>query len=406
MALAGAGTSSMGLSAMFWNPAAVTQTKGIESELHLIGVLPRSVIDTLPGTSPVLLALGNTSLDNGKKALLGSMYAGYQYNQNLYFGFAASSPFGLSTAAAVPWAAQNLALNAKAATLEGNPIVGYRLSDMISVAAGMRVMWAKAEFSRALVPLAADANPALLETHDYGFGWNAGITVKPWAGTELAFGYRSSVRLSLDGQIYLPLAAPLPGEYDINGKITLPDQATFGMRQRITNSVTLLGTVEWQHWNLVQTLPFIFTSGPATGTTVTTLQFHYRDAWYFAVGGEYQWLPRTTLRAGIGYDMTPITDAVRDVAIPGTDGWRFSAGITQKLSPAMTLDVGYNYFIQKAAPINVVPGHPDSSNLLFPAPLGQLNYVGTFRSSPWRYATGSMPQAPLCENEGVRLRQS
>src|SRR5437773_11260494 len=64
MAFAGEGTSSMGLSAMFWNPAALTQTKGIEGEAHLTGVLPRSIIDTLPGTSPALLALGNISIDN------------------------------------------------------------------------------------------------------------------------------------------------------------------------------------------------------------------------------------------------------------------------------------------------------------------------------------------------------
>jgi long-subunit fatty acid transport protein len=50
--------------------------------------------------------------------------------------------------------------------------------------------------------------------------------------------------------------------------------------------------------------------------------------------------------------------------------------MTHGLTPAVTLDAGYSYISVKTAPLNVVPGHPDSSNLLFPAPLGQLSYIG------------------------------
>ena len=58
MAFAGEGASEMGLSAMFWNPAAVTQTKGIETETHVTGIFPSLTIDTLHATSPALLDLG------------------------------------------------------------------------------------------------------------------------------------------------------------------------------------------------------------------------------------------------------------------------------------------------------------------------------------------------------------
>lgn len=376
MAYAGEGTSSMGLSAIFWNPAAVTQTNGIEGEAHLTGVLPRSIIDTLPGTSSALLALGNTSIDNGKKALLGSMYTGYRYDQNLYFGLAISAPFGLSTVSSVPWPGQNLSLNAEAKSLEANPIVGYKLNDTVSLAAGLRVMWAKAEFSRALLPSAAAPNVASLEASDVGVGWNAGATITPWSGAELALGYRSTIKVSLDGNTVLPPIAPLPGTFGVNGKATLPDQANFGIRQRITESTALLGTVEWQNWSVLQNVPFKFTSGPAAGAVATTSSFNYRDAWYFAVGGEHRLYSQTTLRAGIGYEVTPIVDAVRDPAVPYNDGWRFSLGMTHKLTPDMTIDVGYSYIAVKTAPINVVPGHPDINNLRFPGPLGQLSYVG------------------------------
>jgi long-chain fatty acid transport protein len=389
MAFAGEGTSSMGLSAMFWNPAAVTRTKGIEAEAHLTGILPRSIIDTLPGTSPSLLALGNTSTDNGKSALLSSMYAGYEYNQNLYVGFALSTPFGLSTESSVPWPGQTLSLNAEAKSIEGNPVIGYKLNDMISVAAGLRVMWVQAKFSRAVLPSAFAPNVASLEATDIGVGWNAGVTITPSATTELAFGYRSAIKVSLDGNTILPPVAAPSGDFGINGKVTLPDQANFGIRQRMTDSITLLGTVEWQNWSRLQNAAFSFTNGPAVGATATALTFNYRDAWYLAAGAEYQWSPHTTLRAGIGYEVTPITDAVRDPSVPYNDGWRYSLGMTHSLTPAVTLDAGYSYIKVKDAPINVVPGHPDFVNLLGSSFVGTGKLDISIISLAMRYRFGT-----------------
>jgi long-chain fatty acid transport protein len=138
----------------------------------------------------------------------------------------------------------------------------------------------------------------------------------------------------------------------------------------------LLGTVEWQGWSVLQAVPFKFTTGPAIGSVATTSGFFYRDAWYVAVGGEYQLNARTTLRTGVGYEVSPIVDTVRDPAVPYDNGWRFLLGVTHDPTPALTLDVGYSYIKVKTAPINVVPGHDDSSHLLFPPPLGQLSYFG------------------------------
>lgn len=376
MAFAGEGTPSMGLSAIFWNPAAVTRTTGTEGEVHAAGLFPDLKITTLPSTSPALLGLGSSSVDTGRTALLGSIYAAYQYDPNLFFGVALTAPFGQKTVAPLPWPGQNLSVRAEAASFEGNPIVGYKFNDMISAAVGLRVTGASGKISRALAPSPTAPNVAELDISGVGVGWNAGVTVTPWAGTEIALGYRSALNINLDGQTTLPPVAPLPGVFNISGNIPLPDQANLGLRQRITDSIALLGTVEWQNWSRLQDLPFTFTSGPATGRPATTLAFAFRDAWYLAVGGEYRLLEPTTLRAGIGYEITPVTDAVRDPTVPYNDGWRFSLGVTHEVTPAITLDLGYSYIMVNSMPINVAPGHPDSGRILFRG-LGQLNYFGS-----------------------------
>jgi hypothetical protein len=66
MAFAGEGGSELGLSAMFWNPAAVTQARGIEIESDLSGVFTDLTINTLPSSSSALLALGSSFIDIGR----------------------------------------------------------------------------------------------------------------------------------------------------------------------------------------------------------------------------------------------------------------------------------------------------------------------------------------------------
>src|SRR5690349_1460469 len=55
MSFAGEGTSSMGLSGMFWNPAAVTQTNGFGVELHTAFLFGNTVLKPEAGTGAPLL---------------------------------------------------------------------------------------------------------------------------------------------------------------------------------------------------------------------------------------------------------------------------------------------------------------------------------------------------------------
>jgi long-chain fatty acid transport protein len=386
MSFAGEGTPGMGLSAMFWNSAAVTQATGLWSETHITGIFPGSTVHADPGTSPALLALGTTQ-DNAGPSIAASSYYAYQFNPNLYFGLAVTSPYGLATGQQAGFAAQQLSVQSHAFSIDVNPIIGWKVNESLSIGVGPRLTYFRGQNSRAL----AAVNPALLQSvasldvDDIGFGWTAGITWKPWWGSELALGYRSRVNLDLNGHIDLPPVAPVPGTNSVNTSAVLPDQVSFGVRQRITDSVTLLGTVEWTHWGLVQNEPFVFTSGPATGLTATTITFNYRDGWFFSGGGEYQWSPTTVLRAGVGYEISPITDAIRDPGLPDANRWWLSAGISYTPAPFWTFDIGFSYILVSDAPINVVPGHPDFANLLGNTFIGNADTNIAIVSAALRY---------------------
>jgi long-chain fatty acid transport protein len=382
-AFAGEGTSSMGLSAMFWNPAAVTQEQYIGWDANFSVLMSKSTKTTNSTlTSPALNTLDFGPFqqhDIGQPGFVPTFYTATKLNENWYIGLALDAPYGLSIdQGGRDQSSQQLGNRASIRSIEANPIVGYKFNDMVSVAGGLRVTYVEARFNRSLFALPPFLNidsPVQADLADVGFGFTAGITVKPTPWTELSLGYRSQERLNLAGQAVIvanpallasPATAPLSGTTNqLISRETLPDQVNFGVSQRITDTFKLLGTVEWTHWSALQAqVPLIFTSGPAPGVTADTLNFFFRDGWFFSVGGEYKWDVQTSLRAGLGYEISPVTDQFRTINLPDSDRVMASMGITRILGKGITLDAGYTYIWFKDAPINAGPGNPEQLKLI------------------------------------------
>jgi long-chain fatty acid transport protein len=370
-AFAGAGTIPYGLSGMFWNPAAVNLAEGFMTDSNFILVLPQSEITATAGTSPALLGLGAESGDVGIEALIPGSYFAYRLAPDWAIGLSVNAPFGLATKADPPWAGQNLAITSKASVIDVAAILGYTVNDWLSIAAGPRLVYGKARFTRDVVPPLAPGDGSirygiLSDLEDYGWGFTAGLTLRPWAGGEIGIGYRSSVDLTLEGEAQLPGPPFTPiSRADVAGDVTLPDQLTVSLSQRFMESWTLLATVEWKNWSRVQDVPFIAQGGPADGAEITNLTFRYRDGWLFALGAEYQWDDRLTLRGGVAYEISPVTDRNRDTSIPDSDRLWVSAGATYAITDRWSVTAGYSHAFLDDASIRVGQGtgHPDSGNI-------------------------------------------
>src|SRR5581483_7574834 len=118
-----------------------------------------------------------------------------------------------------------------------------------------------------------------------------------------------------------------------------------GIRHRFDPQWTVMGTVEWSNWSRIGT-SVVTTSSGATATVATVpvqLPFQYRNGWFFSAGAEYAWTPQTTLRAGIGYEKSPITDQVRIPLLPDNDRLWLSTGLSYKANKWLTLDVAYSH---------------------------------------------------------------
>jgi long-chain fatty acid transport protein len=208
--------------------------------------------------------------------------------------------------------------------------------------------------------LSALGNQVDIYGNGWGYGFTAGITLTPNPATTIGLGYRSQIDQKIDGTMGLPAGpAFTPGFGSTPGSVSttvnLPDIVSLGIRQRLDAQWTLLGTVEWSNWSRIGTATVEQPNGaPATiGTVPVTLPFQYDDGWYFALGAEYVWTERTTLRAGIAYEISPITDQVRTPRLPDNDRVWLSAGMSYKIWKGLTGNIAYTHIFVRDTAIDI-----------------------------------------------------
>ena len=367
---AGVAAGVGGLSSMFWNPATMTDFAGWQSSWNINGIFGNSKTTTLPGTFPAFT--GPTFANSGdiaQDALLPASYSSYQFNDHLWLGLAVNSPYGLVTKHNPHWSGGFYGQTSKVISTDISPTIAYKVNEWLSVAAGAQIEYFKTRLTSLRPPTFVPITQ--LEGNSWGFGYTLGVTLKPFAGTEIGIGYRSQVRQNLKGS--LQNAAGLPAFVSIRSNLTLPDELTIGVNQRVTEKLSLSAGFEWTHWALFTSFPV---RSAATGATITNLGFRYRDGWYASIGGAYQWNEALTLRAGLGYERTPVSDTVRGVRLTDNDRVFTSLGLGYKWNDKLSFDVSYAHGFVKRAPITVNSVANPNFN-----PLAPLPYVGSNKTS-------------------------
>jgi long-chain fatty acid transport protein len=365
------------LSALFWNPATMTQMPGLRSESVLSGIIPYSA--NTPGAGSTLTSIGYGGTDNvAKSALVPASYYSWQVNPDLWLGLSINAPFGLSETFPVLWAGRDYGTGGTTLkTYNATPSLAYRFNDMISVGFGVQIQYAKADLSRGPTPFIGSPVNAFvpfnaeLSGHGWGFGFTAGVTLMPTPTTTIGIGYRSAINQKIKGSLSVTGPFPLPGTTngDIETTVDLPDVVSLGLRQKVGPQWTLLGTVEWSNWSRIGTSTVSQSNGgPATvGGHPVTIPFEYDDGWLFSVGAEYQWSENLAVRGGFGYEKSPISDHVRDPLVPDNDRYWLSVGGTYQYNKALSFDIAYSHLFVKDTPINVsaASGNPSFDGITY-----------------------------------------
>ncbi len=317
------------LSSSFWNSAAIGEAGwGLTTESAYSLILGRTEFSNASTVNP---AFGTAGAEQDRPALVGASYASYRLNDRTVLGVAINAPFGLSSEPDNRnWAGQAHHRSSSLFTLNMNPMVSYQMAPGFYLGVGAQVQYAKLKFKTATAP--GGPNGGLIGD-DIGVGFTAGLLWKPAPGTSIGLGYRSSISHKIEGDL---LNTPLKFAMDID----TPDMVTLSLRQALSANMRLLATIEWTHWDKLDIHPVV----ASTGATVANFDFRWRDGWFFALGGEYDYSRQLTLRAGAAYEISPIDDPTKRLPqVPDADRVWLSLGASYKLSETTSLDFGYSH---------------------------------------------------------------
>jgi len=383
---AGAASGSGYLSSMFWNPAVITMAPGWQTEAALSLIVPR--VDINPVPSVPTFALGGSG-DIGQDALVPASYNSYQINDRFWVGLSTTSPYGLVTDPRTNWSGQVYSRSSKVFSLNVNPVVGVKLNDWFSFAIGPSLQYFDITLKRA-AGVAPGAPSVILEGDDIGFGFTAGVTITPFAGTTIGIGYRSRIEHNLEGTVAIP---GVPSRIiPISSDLSTPDQLTIGISHAFTPAFTLHAGFEWTNWSILET-PLV--TGPG-GVVVTDLPLNYDDGYFYSLGFDYRLTNQLTLRAGLAYEESPIDTNIRSTRLPDNDRIWASVGASYQWNDKLTFDLAYTHIFAKETDIRILPGHQDYEGLPFVADVdSNVDIVSVGLRYRWDNPTVAIPAAPI-----------
>lgn len=181
---------------------------------------------------------------------------------------------------------------------------------------------------------------ARVQGDDWSLGYDLGLMFEWDERTRFGAGYRSKVDHTLRGTRKLE---GVPGQPSVTGgeaELNLPDTLYLGAYRRLNERLALSGGARWTHWSRFRETRIRFADGSPDELTMQ----NWEDSWTFSVGLDYAYHPHWTLRAGYGYDQTPVPSArFRTPRIPDNDRHWLSVGTSYRLNEKWDFSVGYSH---------------------------------------------------------------
>lgn len=322
-AYAGSAAVADNASTVFFNPAGMTQLKGVQLSAGVTGIGLSGKFNSQGST-----AAGGNGGDAGGWAAVPNAYLSWQLTPSLFVGFGVSAPFGLTTDYEDQnWVGRFQALKSEIKTINYNPSIAYRVNDKVSLGFGLNYQTIDAELTSTGSRLTGD---------DAAWGWNAGALFTLSPAMRVGVSYRSAIDYRLEGSAN--------GVLPIKADVKLPDTFILSVWQQVSDRWEAMGDLSYTRWNTVQSLNVINRNN---GELLTSEPFNYDNAWRFAWGAAYRSSDALKLKFGIAYDRTPVRDTYRSARVPDNDRLWFSLGGQWNAGNSGKVDLGYAYLYLK-----------------------------------------------------------
>ncbi|MCX6558343.1 MAG: outer membrane protein transport protein [Candidatus Aminicenantes bacterium] len=375
-------------SAVFWNPAGLTQMKN--TSLSLFGT------DLIPSVTYTLSAYGIDAKSESKMYPSGAVGFFKPVSDKLVLGILAYVPAG----SGAKWNGEDLKLlsfnkalewESMIAVISVSPAIAYKITDTLSIGAtlninyGMLNLKKPALFSMKLPSPPYPPNTYVKYAEQYsedetavGFGATFGVLYKPSDKLGIGVSLRLPCKIKFKGTAENPLAQTLlhvTTTSDIERDATWPMWIGGGVSFKPIDKLTVNADLQYTNWKKVEKIEAIYsdTAWQASFATGAALQLRWIDKIQYRLGLQYQLCEKFSLRGGYYYDPCVGPDETLTILLPQFTYNVVTLGVGYRTGK-LSLDVCVEYLMGQERTIDAAtltatdPGMPGvhGMNILVP----------------------------------------
>jgi len=261
-------------------------------------------------------------------------------------GLSVTAPAGLSKQWKEGWA-KTFSEEFSLQVIEINPTVSYSFGDMVSIAAGPRMLYAKATVnSDGILPIpgmGAFRFSRNMEGDTTEWGWNVALAVKPIEKLNISATYRSNVDLDFEDTADLRLFSGASTTYDADVSVPVPAVFALSFAYDVLDNLNVEFTWDRTFWSEYKELDFNFSPANPMNVFETPGEKDWNDTNCFRIGLTYGVTDNLTLMGGFAYDETPVPTENISFELPDSDAWIYSLGAQYKVNEKMDIGIAALY---------------------------------------------------------------
>jgi long-chain fatty acid transport protein len=329
-------------SSVFFNPALINSLPGTQIEVGTSLLIPNNEFDSF---------FSDRSFKTERDVFFPStFYVTRKVSQKFSAGFGFFSNFGLATNWPDNWEGRYIATKSEITTYTLNPVVSYRLTPNISVAAGVPFVFLSAELNKMLNLSPLPDVMQTLKGDAFSAGFNTGILIDVTRDISVGLAYRSGIRMRIKGNITHAFPAGVPAAvtsmFPNTGASTtlkLPAMANVGIAYKGFPRTTIEVGGRWEGWSSYDQLSIV-TDRPIAGFQEINYPKHWKDIYSLNTGARYQASDSVAVMAGYIYEGNPVPGATFDPVVPGGPSQVYCVGTDIRFSRFL---LGISYAYQK-----------------------------------------------------------
>lgn len=347
-AYAGVGVDGTDISGVYYNPATMTLHPGTSIQAGFVAVGLDLAFESNDGRVTENGQYNTQAIPHG--------YISHQINDSMWVGLAMTVPFGMGTEYDDNWEYGNRGISAEVLTFDFNPNVAWKVSDKLSLGAGMSIQYAAADLKMRDEVKRDDQSLGTVngevDADSWAWGFNVGLMWSPLDNLRFGLSYRSKINHNADGDFtisnpsnellegFLQSQGLLNNARSASATISTPAWLMATAAWDVNELLTLYATFRWTDWSSFDTLDIKSSALNATHNGVKTVENHWQDTYLVSVGADLRFTNWWTFRAGIGYETSAVDDPkYRTSIIPDADRLWLALGSSFKATENMQIDV-------------------------------------------------------------------